>query len=171
MKIENCPIYNAVNLIDDPSLRSFAYHVIETNWDDFYNKKIVGLSTKTNNHKGYDIVYRTFEEVNFLCGELNMTTKDTDALRTLAIVVPGWIGDCLSKEKIQRWKYMSEAKMYRDRDWKELSKKIFYAGKLSEAVATFQVEHLWKHLTDIYYEEDDLITMIFNICYIYALRR
>jgi len=118
MRAEVTPMYKAITRINDPVIRSFVYAVVDENWNEFYNKKIVGLSDKTAGMKGYQICYDLANMAQWVLSKqktLQVKLND-DLIYMLCFVEPAWIGEHISEKKIADWQKVRN--VYRRADFK-----------------------------------------------------
>lgn len=171
MNIEKSPLYNSVNMIDDPSYRSMVFYILDKLWKEFYNKRIVGLSDESANRKGYDICYPMVSEMNLLCNHFDITKKQKDTGKVLCYIAPAWMGAQMSKTKIKNWTYLSSYDTYRAPYYQDNGKSQ-YLMWIREPIEKFGCEDIYPKLVGVLDENtDDIVSILYRVCYIGSIKR
>jgi hypothetical protein len=174
MRIEKSPLYQSISCIDDASIRSLVYYLVDKNWTIFYDKRIVGLSDVSANRKGWDICYNVLQEFEFLSKWLKMSKRERDVGRFLCFVAPSWPGKYISRDKLEGWEYLRHYKTYRIRNFlkREKDLKDEFLMNLSEDLKTFSCSDLYSPLRDVYEDKMiDKVSIIYSVCYVSVVRR
>ena len=172
MQMKDTKIYLKISNIKDPSTRAVVYTMVDAEWDNFFQQRIVGISDKTNRWKGEKIT----DKLLYLLE--NMPWKpycrnpkiQWDALYLSCYLYPAWIGRSLSKEEREGWTYLSTYNIYRDPEYKY--KKGDFHEEVLNTMNDFMVSNdILSATHNIFFDKEWTLTRsIWEIIYHYVVR-